>query len=448
MKYNLKIPESVQIIIRELEKYGYEAYAVGGCVRDSILGRTPHDWDICTSALPEETMEVFKDFHVIPTGLKHGTVTLLIKNEAYEITTYRIDGQYSDSRHPDDVKFTSSLDEDLARRDFTINAIALTEHKLIDPFGGVNDIENKIIKCVGNAAHRFEEDALRILRAIRFACQLNFEIEPDTELEIRRQRKTLNKISAERINSELCKMIICQSFYKYLLKYSNVFSCVITELDPMIGFAQNNPHHIYNVFDHTVMAMKYCHSDDLITKSATLFHDVGKPECYTEDECGVGHFYGHASIGEKLTDNIMRYLRFDNTTREQVIQLVKYHDSTLAAKPEHIKRWLNKIGEKQFRRLLDVKRADIQAQNPVYVQERMDELDKTELMLEEVIREKECFSLKDLAVNGDDLIAIGYVAGVELGKALKLLLSLVISDKVKNDRDELLRAAEMFRDRS
>lgn len=243
MKYNLNIPESVEIIIQELNKYGHEAYAVGGCVRDSILRRAPHDWDICTSALPDETMEVFKQYHVIPTGLKHGTVMVIINHEAYEITTYRVDGQYSDGRHPDSVKFAPNLNEDLARRDFTINAIALTKDELVDPFGGINDIENRIIKCVGSAAHRFEEDALRILRAIRFACQLDFEIAPDIEREIRMQYKSLNKISVERINSELCKMIICKSFYKYLLKYSDVFSLIVPELAPMLGFNQNNNHH-------------------------------------------------------------------------------------------------------------------------------------------------------------------------------------------------------------
>ena len=442
MKFKINIPADANELIHTLQNNGHSAYIVGGCVRDSILGRTPHDWDICTSATPSEMLEIFKDKKIIETGLQHGTVTVVVNGEPYEITTYRIDGIYSDNRRPDTVTFTDKLVEDLRRRDFTINAMAYNDEEgLIDPFNGMEDIKYKKISCVGFAEDRFGEDALRILRAIRFAAQLEFTIMPGTDREILKQYKNLENISIERINSEFCKIASSDDFCVELLLYKDVFSLFIPELKDMFNFPQNNPWHIWDVFGHTIHAVEYCDSDDLVVRLAVFFHDFGKPHSYQDGEDGIRHFKGHGKVSADMTDSIMKRFRFDNETRNNVVELVYYHDATFEVGKKYVKRWLNKIGEKQFRRLLQVKKADNKAQNLELSSDRIKELSEIEALIDEVLQEDECFSLKDLAVNCKDLIGVGYKSGKELGNTLNKLLQLVIDGDCPNEKEKLLQEA-------
>lgn len=443
MKFNISVPVPVQFIIQELERSGHEAYMVGGCVRDSILGRVPHDYDICTSATPDEILKAFPYEEIIPTGLQHGTVTILLNHEPFEVTTFRIDGEYTDSRRPDKVEFTKSLIEDLKRRDFTINAMAYNSKiGLIDPFNGMEDIKRKKIQCVGSAKDRFGEDALRILRAIRFASQLDFTILPGTDWEIYQQYKNLENISIERINSEFSKIAQSNSFCIQLLLYREVFSMFIPELNDMIGFQQNNPYHEYDVFGHTVQAIEKLDRDklgDLIVKLAVFFHDFGKPHCYQDGCDGIRHFKGHGKVSAEMTDSIMKRLKFDNDTRKNVIELVYYHDATFEVGKKYIKRWLNKIGEEQFRRLLLVRKADILGQNAVTEESRIEKIINIERLLEDLLSEQPCFSLKDLAVDGNDVKkAMMLNEGKDIGYWLNKLLNLVMDEELINTRDDLI----------
>lgn len=445
------MPKGCKELINILHSNGYEAFLCGGAVRDSILKRPIHDYDITTSATPDEMMEIFKDKRIIETGLQHGTITIVIDGEPYEVTTYRIDGNYSDSRRPDSVTFTQNLKEDLKRRDFTINAMAYNDEVgLVDPFNGMEDIEHYKIRCVGRAEDRFSEDALRILRAIRFASQLGFVLEPDTDWNISKMYKNLENISIERINSEFCKIAASSDFCVQMVLYHEVFSLFIPEIKDMFGFQQNNPYHIYDVWGHTVHAVEAyscdCEPDlnprDLITSLAVFFHDIGKPHCYQDGEDGIRHFKGHGRVSADMTDKIMKRLRFDNDTREKVVELVYYHDATFEVGKKYVKRWLNKIGEEQFRRLLNVRRADIKAQADMNQETRLQKIDNIGYVLEEVLQDDECFSLKNLAVNGKDLITIGYKPGKEIGEILNNLLDLVISGEYINEKEKLLEVAE------
>lgn len=441
---NIKLPIDVETILEQLEYYGYEAYVVGGCVRDTIMGLIPHDWDICTSATPQQIKEVFEKYIVIETGLKHGTVTLMMTQTPYEITTYRIDGNYSDNRRPDNVEYTTNLIEDLNRRDFTINSMAYNPRiGLIDPFNGQLDIINKEIRCVGNPLDRFNEDALRILRAWRFECQFGFSIELDTLKAMYCCLSLLDNISVERIREEFIKSLSNISGFVISVKqHGNFLNYIIPEFK-RLRFNQQNQYHIYPVDIHTWNALLNYKENDLITKMALLFHDIGKPQCYSEDENRIGHFYKHAIVGAEITDNILKRLKFDNKTREDVVELVSYHDAEIVASNKHIKRWLNKIGEMQFRRLLDMKEADIKAQNLEYIN-RVDEIFKTRELLDNILDEKQCFTMKDLVINGEDLMNIGYKQGKVLGSALKGLLECVIVDEVENSREELLNLAKKW----
>lgn len=442
-KLKIKIPSGANEIIHTLQDKGYEAYLVGGCVRDSILKRTIHDYDITTSATPDEMLEIFKGKRIIETGLQHGTITIIIDGEPYEVTTYRIDGNYSDNRRPDKVTFTKSLKEDLKRRDFTINAMAYNDEVgLVDPFNGMEDIKYHKIQCVGKPEDRFAEDALRILRAIRFASQLSFVLEPNTDYVLHKMYQNLENISVERINSEFCKIAASSNFCVQMVLYSDVLSLFIPEIKDMFGFQQNNPYHMYDVWNHTVHAIEYCESDDLVTRLAVFFHDIGKPHCYQDGEDGIRHFKGHGRVSADMTDKIMKRLRFDNDTREKVVQLVYYHDATFEVGKKYVKRWLNKIGEEQFRRLLNVRRADIKAQADINQETKLQKIDNIGYILEEVLQDDECFSLKDLAVNGKDLITIGYKPGKEIGNVLNCLLQLVIEGIYPNEKDELLKYVE------
>ena len=439
-RINVEVPAPVNYIIQELEKCGHEAYMVGGCVRDSVLGRKPHDYDICTSATPDEILKAFPDEEIIPTGLQHGTVTILINKEPFEVTTYRIDGDYSDNRRPDNVTFTKNLVEDLRRRDFTINAMAYNPKTgLIDPFNGMEDIKYKKIRCVGSAEDRFNEDALRILRAIRFEAQLGFAGLPETMFEIERQYDRLKNISIERINSEFCKIVASEQFCVELVLYPNVFSLFIPELKDLIGFQQNNPYHAYDVFDHTVHAIEKCESDDLVVRLAVFFHDFGKPHSYQDGEDGIRHFKGRGKVSAEITDSIMKRLRFDNETRNNVVELVYYHDATFEVGNKYVKRWLNKIGEKQFRRLLEIRKADIKGQKPDYEESRIEKVNNIENILEEILSEKSCFSLKDLAVNGNDVKEVMKLKeGKDIGYWLNEILKRVIDGELENNKYDLV----------
>lgn len=443
MDINFKIPKSVQYILDELEKFGYEAYIVGGSVRDSILKRKVHDWDITTSAMPEEVMKVFKDKPIIPTGLKHGTVTVLIDKESFEITTYRIDGEYSDYRRPDSVSFTRNLIEDLKRRDFTINAMAYNPNVgLIDPFDGLYDIQHRVLRCVGAPEKRFKEDALRILRLWRFSIQLAFYPTNDTKNAACNLRRNLENISMERIQSEFVKALQGDKnvFYDQCILYLWCLDSIIPKYSYTVFFNQNNPYHIYSVGIHSLCAYKYLeNSADLVTRLAALLHDIGKPSCYQEDKNGVRHFKGHAKVSANMANGILKRLKFDNDTREKVIELIYYHDATFNVGEKYVKRWLNKIGEEQFRRLLQLRRADIVAQNPEYALNRLQKIYKIEDLLNEILLREECFSLKDLIINGDDVKTVMMIKeGKEIGYWLNEILNRVINGDLNNNRDDLI----------
>ena len=440
MGYKINIPKGANNLIHTLQSHGHSAYVVGGCVRDSILNRPIHDWDICTSATPSEMLDIFKGKKVIETGLQHGTLTVIVNGEPYEITTYRIDGNYSDNRRPDSVTFTDNLIKDLRRRDFTINAMAYNDETgLVDPFGGMRDIKYKKIRCVGSAKDRFSEDALRILRAIRFSAQLDFVMMPETDLEIHQQYKSLEHISIERINSEFCKILSSNSMCIQMVLYRDVFALFIPELKYMFDFPQNNPYHKYNVWEHTVRAVENCEDEELIIKLAVLFHDIGKPHSYQDGEDGIRHFKGHGKISADMTDEIMKRMRFDNDTRNAVVELIYYHDATFEVGKKYIKRWLNKIGKSQFRRLLQVRKADIKGQNPDYEKGRLQKISDIEMLLEDVLSEQSCFSLKDLAINGKDVKkAMMIKEGKDIGWWLDVILNKVIDGELNNTKDDLI----------
>ncbi len=435
----ITLPEAVESIFYVLNKKGYEAYLVGGAVRDSIIELPVHDWDICTNALPEDVCNLFrsKGFRVVETGIKHGTVTVMVDYRGYEITTYRTDGKYTDGRHPDSVEFVGNIHDDLARRDFTMNAIAYNhEDGFIDPFGGIEDIKNKLICCVGTPVDRFTEDPLRIMRTVRFAAQLGFRIETYTGIGMIKVNDGLAKISAERIQSELCKIIVSHH-PEYILDYYMDISPALPELKSMLGCSQNNMYHIYDVWNHTRYALTACRIHDLETRLAILLHDIGKPEAKTTDR-GIDHFYGHAVKSVEIADNILRRLKFSNEIRESVVKLVANHDMTIIAKPNKIKKYLNKMGEAQFRRLLDLRFCDIMAHNPYYAKDRLWETFKAEEILNEVLEEAKCFSIKDLAINGKDIMELGVKEGPEVGKWLQYALEEVINDRLENEKEDIL----------
>lgn len=442
MNFNITIPSDVLSIMQRLNNAGYESYVVGGCVRDAILGKEPHDWDICTNAIPEKIMDIFEGENVIPTGLQHGTITVCINNVPYEITTFRIDGEYSDNRRPDSVKFLSSINEDLGRRDFTMNAIAYSPNTgMIDPFGGVNDIKNRIIRCVGNPDERFNEDALRMLRAMRFASTYEFLIQQNTEDSLHKNKELLNNIACERVCSELVKMLMGSGVLQVLLDFNDVIAIIVPEIEPCIGFDQNNKYHQYTIYDHIAHAVANDISKDISIKVALFLHDIGKTSCYSEDENG-GHFYGHSITSHDLAERVLDRLRFDNKTKSEVLELVLYHDSDIVPTHKTVRRWLNKIGETRLRQLILVKIADASAHKKGTFEKRIKRYMFLQSIIDEVIEQDQCFKLRDLAVNGEDLMDIGYTQGKELGDTLRRLLSLVIEGKVENDRDKLLEIAK------
>ena len=443
----INLPAAVLKIFDVIHEYGAEAYVVGGCVRDTIIGRPVHDWDICTPVLAVDVQKIFeeKGYQVIPTGLQHGTVTAMIDGVGYEITTFRRDGEYSDGRHPDNVEFTSDLVSDLARRDFTMNAIAYNpDFGFVDPFCGMEDIEDRRIRCVGNPEDRFSEDALRILRAIRFACQLDFSLDPTIGWTIgyTNIREKLTQISSERIQGELMKMIICKSFPARLMWHHKVFEMFVPEWKDMFMW-QNNSYHIYNVAQHSVRAMsslQHPYDEDKVLLLAAMFHDIGKPKCYQDDENGIRHFKGHGRVSADITNKILRRLKFDNETRARVVDLIYYHDATFEVGKKYILRWLRKLDIKQFQRLLQLRRADIMAQNPQFAEHRLEKLDAIENLLDDILKLKPCYTLSDLAVNGYDAMAYMHLdTGKEVGYWLEEILKRVVDGQLPNDRNELIQ---------
>ena len=433
----IALPENVKKIIDELENAGYEAYAVGGCVRDSILGRIPNDWDITTSAKPEEVKKIFK--RTVDTGLKHGTVTVLMGKETYEVTTYRIDGEYEDSRHPKSVEFTSNLKEDLLRRDFTINAMAYNDTSgLVDIFGGMEDIEKKTIRCVGVAKERFTEDALRLLRAIRFAAQLGYTIEEETYEAIRELAPTLGKISAERIQAELNKTIVSDNPGMLKTAYElGLTKEFIPELDKCFETKQNNPHHCYTVGDHIINSVGNIENTKVL-RLTMLLHDIAKPECLKTDEDGIDHFHGHQVKSSEKAKEILRRLKYDNDTIDRVSKLVRYHDERLEAGTKIMRRAMNRIGAEAFPDIFKVWRADIDAQSDYMREDKLQRLKQNIADYEEIIAKDECVCLKDLAVTGRDLIDNGIPSGPALGEILNLMLSEVIDNPENNNKEYLL----------
>lgn len=434
----LKLPKDVRKILNELNKNGYESYVVGGCVRDTLLGKIPKDWDICTNAEPKEVLRVFNNYRVIETGLQHGTVTVVVNGEGYEITTYRIDGDYSDGRHPNSVSFTRNLGDDLLRRDLTINALAYNEIEgIVDLYEGIEDLKKGNIKCVGNAKDRFTEDALRILRTLRFASVLGFKIDVETEKAVLEMYPTLDKISKERINVELCKILQGKGAVSILRKYKDVFFFIIPELRELYGFNQNNPYHIYDVWEHTLHVIENTDRGNLKLRLSALFHDIGKPLVYTEEN-GIGHFFKHSVESSKICEKILKDLRFSNDIIFDVCTVVENHDMTLTLSKKSLRKVLQKISKEQLELLIDLKKADILGQNPQKKFERLFLINQFSKFLDEFDIESECITLKDLKINGADLIKMGIKPGPQMGQILNYCLTLVVNEELENNNEVLI----------
>lgn len=441
----MDMPKNVDTAINLLQSAGFEAYAVGGCVRDSLLGKTPNDWDITTSAKPEDMKSVFINFHCIDTGIKHGTVTVVIDGEPLEITTFRLDGEYEDNRHPKSVTFTSNLGADLGRRDFTVNAMAYSKMTgTVDLFGGQNDLKNKIIRCVGDPDRRFNEDALRILRALRFASALDFEIEEKTAQSLLKNRALLGNISEERIAKELLKLVCGKGAKRILTDFAPVLFEILPELQPMYKNSHDNPHHCYDIYEHTLIAVESIDPEPTL-RFAMLLHDCGKPAVKKFDENGVAHFYGHQRISAEISAQILARLKVSNKFRDEILFLVSNHDRwELYENTEKMPRYLSKFGLDGVLNLLKVMRADVLAQSPEY-RYRLDQIADAEEIAKNLAAQKPCLSLSELQINGRTLMDIGIPQGRKLGAVLAQLLDEVIDGVTKNTQEALTtRAREIY----
>lgn len=441
----IKIPSQVNRALEILCGGGHSAFIVGGAVRNILMGIPVHDWDIASSALPNETLELFKDFRTVETGVKHGTVTVIIDGMSLEITTFRIEKGYSDNRHPDRVDFTRRIEEDLSRRDFTVNAIVYSPQAgFVDPFGGREDIERGVIRCVGEPDKRFGEDALRILRALRFSSVLGFEIAPETAQSIQKNHRLLKNISVERIFSELSKLLCGKDAGKILRKYKEVIFYILPELAPTDGCTQNHERHVFDVWGHTVAAVEHI-SPEPALRFAMLFHDSGKPKCKTTDENGIDHFYSHGKTSKKIAFDAMARLKTSNKFREHVCNLVEYHDFL----PDKIskktyKKYIASLGIDTVKELFLVREADVSAQNPKYLNESLAENEIGKKVLEEIENESSCFKIGDLAVNGKDLAAAGIMPSPAMGKIFAALLDEVLEEKLQNSREALIKRAKQL----
>lgn len=441
----MDMPKNVDTAINLLQSAGFEAYAVGGCVRDSLLGKTPNDWDITTSAKPENMKSVFVNFRCIDTGIKHGTVTVVIDGEPLEITTFRLDGEYEDNRHPKSVTFTSNLGADLGRRDFTVNAMAYSKMTgTVDLFGGQNDLKNKIIRCVGDPDRRFNEDALRILRALRFASALDFEIEEKTAQSLLKNCALLENISEERIAKELLKLVCGKGAKRILTDFDPVLFEILPELQPMYKNSHDNPHHCYDIYEHTLIAVESIDPEPTL-RFAMLLHDCGKPAVKKFDENGVAHFYGHQRISAEISAQILARLKVSNKFRDEILFLVSNHDRwELYENTEKMPRYLSKFGLDGVLNLLKVMRADVLAQSPEY-RYRLDQIADAEETAKNLAAQKPCLSLSELQINGRTLMDIGIPQGRKLGAVLAQLLDEVIDGVTKNTQEALTtRAREIY----
>lgn len=435
------VPSAVSDILERLNRNGYEAYAVGGCVRDALLGRIPHDWDICTAALPEQVMACFPERMVYQTGIQHGTVLLRWEGEGYEITTFRTESGYSDHRHPDQVRFVRSLKEDLARRDFTINAMAYhPDIGVVDWFGGREDIERRLIRCVGVPEQRFQEDGLRILRALRFAARYGFALDAQTAHAMQQGKDLLRCIAAERIFSELNGILLGETVAEVLLAYREIFAVFLPELVPTFDFDQRNPHHCYDVWEHTARSVANA-PQDAVLRLAMLFHDVGKPAAFTVDADGTGHCPGHHAVSATLAEQALRRLRCDKETVRAVVTLVGQHDRIRRFSRRATLRLLAELGERRTRQLLQVMEADVKAQAPETVPDKMTALLEGCAMVDALLGANACFQKKDLALNGRDLIALGMPADTALGALLEELFQAVLNGTLENERTVLMQTA-------
>ncbi len=434
----MNYPTQVDFIIETLYNNGYEAYIVGGCVRDMLLFREPLDFDICTNALPTEVKQCFKEFNVIETGISHGTVTLMLDETAYEITTFRTEGTYSDNRRPDNVNFVQTIEEDLKRRDFTINAMAYNRRVgLVDCFGGERHLKRGIISAVLDPDRRFREDALRIMRGLRFAAVYGFEIEEKCAISMMENRELLKNISAERIHVELSKMLLGKGVERTLLDYRDIIAVIIPELAPCFDFQQHNPHHKFDVYTHMIKAVA-ASMVSVRVRLTLLLHDIAKPMTFHKDDMGVGHFFGHANMGEKIAQEILQRLKFDKKSISEVALLVKYHDANIEVSSKSVKRWLNRLGRELFLDLIEVKRADNFALQGECDKLRFLHLDEIVKIYEDIIENEECFNLKNLKINGDDIIKLGISEGREVGVLLNIIFEAVLDEKIQNKREILL----------
>lgn len=437
-----KLPEGAAFVLDRLNQSGYQAYAVGGCVRDTLLGLQPKDWDVCTNALPAQMQRIFADCRVIETGLQHGTLTVLYDHEPFEVTTFRVDGEYTDHRHPDEVMFVTDVRDDLSRRDFTVNAMAWNPHTgLVDAFGGQEDLKKGLIRCVGDPCKRFDEDALRILRALRFAAVYGFDIAPETAEAIHALKHTILDVAAERIRVELAKLLCGRGAGKILREYRDVIFTLIPELKATDGFDQRTPFHAYDVWEHIVRAVENAPATEVL-RLTMLLHDAGKPASFTLDEQGVGHARGHQKVSAQLAQKVLTALKTDNATRDRVLLLVECHDWPLTQERTLLKRRLNKLGEEALRQLIEVQRADGKAkgtETPEVIDAR---LDGVLAALEALLAERPCVTLRDMAVKGSDLMEAGVPKGKLIGETLQWLLEEVLNEHLPNEREALLQAAK------
>lgn len=437
MNHKINMPEKVKYILETLREAGFEAYAVGGCVRDSLMGKTPHDWDLTTSALPEQVKALFR--RTLDTGIQHGTVTVMLESEGFEVTTYRLDGDYEDGRHPKEVTFTSNLIEDLKRRDFTINAMAYNDEQgVVDEFDGIGDLERGIIRCVGDPEERFSEDALRMLRAIRFSAQLGYEIHEDTLDAIRKMAQNLKRVSAERIQTELIKTLVSDHPEVLRVAYEVGLTAVfLPEFDRCMKTPQNNPHHCYNVGEHILHSVMAIRADKVL-RVTMLLHDVGKPDTLTIDENGITHNHGHPEVGMDKTVEILKRLKFDNETIRQAARLVRYHDYRMEPSPKAIRRVAYMIGPELFWNLLEVQSADLAAQSEYQREEKESRVREVRVIYQRILEEGNALSVKDLAIGGNDLRAAGMKPGPQMGVVLNLLLDAVLDEPELNTKEKLM----------
>ena len=438
---NIFLSPEVSYAICALENEGFEAFAVGGAVRDSLLGKNASDFDITTSAKPEQIKQTFSSFNVIETGIKHGTVTVIINGASIEITTYRVDGEYDDNRHPRNVIFASNLEDDLSRRDFTVNALAYNPRiGVVDMFDGLSDLKNKIIRTVGNGEKRFSEDALRILRCVRFSSVLGFDIEKNTETAVRKLVGLLENISAERLFSELKKLICGQNAGKIIEDFPEVITKVVPELSKSVGFEQKSKYHIYDVYTHTARAIGES-NNNIFVRLALLYHDCGKPYVYTEEASGARHFKGHQEVSAKLAVEGLSRLKCDNKTIKRVSDLVLYHDYPLTSDEKSVRRLLTKLTYEDAKLIAKIRYADMKAHAEQYAFSR-DYTEKVISVIDSFKKSGECVNLKTLAVTGDDLLNLGIPKGKKIGEILNILLENVLENNVPNEKRMLLKKAK------